>query len=569
MTTINPPRGDTAASGYRLTTGTLVAAALAVCIAQMALSVPAVLNGLFQQDLSPSSTQLTWISDAFLVPVTLLELSFGVVGDLFGRKRLLAAGSFLLATGTLIGFFTPGPGSSTDLRVAILWTGQIIAGIGAAAILPTSLAMIAAGTHNVRDRSKALSIWAAALTAAGSICPVMAGWLARFQHGGGEFASWRWAFLALAALGLISTVVTLIFAGNSSSVAGRSLDWPGQITIALAVLALLYAVIEGSENAWTSGKVVGSFALSAVFFVLFVVVERRTPTPLLHLEVFANRAFTVSAIATVVGMFAYLGTAYSTSIRLSAIQGFTPLRTSIAFVLLNIMGVLLFPFSARLIERHDPRWSLGGGFGLIAIGDIWLSLVPASNLSIKAVAVPLLLVGAGFKLALTAITAVAVNSVPNRLAGMASGTTSMLRDFGLTLGPAVIGAIALGRAADEIAAKLHSTPALAQALQQFNNLAAAAPAAQKPALEAAIGAVNSGPLGANAVPATATLPTGTTTPFNPLKDVAFHALDNAYSTGYLICGISALVAALLAALALGGGHQSKIGEEPVADGSSR
>jgi MFS family permease len=558
MTTIKPaptePEPLPAEPGYHLSTGTLVAAALAVCIAQMALSVPAVLNGLFQRDLSPSSTQLTWISDAFLVPVTLLELTFGVLGDLFGRKRLLATGSFLLAAGLLIGSFTPGPGHSTDLRVAVLWAGQILGGIGAAAILPTTLAMIAAGTHNARDRSRALSIWAASLTAAGSICPVLSGWLARYHHSGGEFASWRWAFLALALLALVSTVVTLFFAHDSSSKIGRSLDWPGQFTVAVAVLALLYAVIEGSENSWLSGLVLGSFAVSLVFFGLFVVVERRTSEPLLHLEVFANRAFTLTAIATVIGMFAYLGTAYSTSIRLSAIQGYTPLKTSIAFVLLNIMGVLLFPFSARLIEHYDPRWSLAGGFGLIAAGDIWLSLVPASNLSIAAVAVPLLMVGAGFKLALTAITAVAVNSVPHRLAGMASGTTSMLRDFGLTLGPAVIGAIALGRAADEIAAKLHDSPALAAALKAFNGSVATAPPAAKPALEAAIGSVNSGPLGANGVPATVPGANGQPMPFNPLKDVAFNALDHAYSVGYLICGISALVAALLALLA--SGHRS-------------
>ena len=80
--------GAGAEPGYRLTTGTLVAAAVAVAVAQIGLSWPAVLNGLFQLDLNTTSTQLTWISDAFLVPVTLFELSFGVIGDMFGRKRL-------------------------------------------------------------------------------------------------------------------------------------------------------------------------------------------------------------------------------------------------------------------------------------------------------------------------------------------------------------------------------------------------------------------------------------------------------------------------------------------------
>lgn len=98
-----PRRGtDTGSGMYVLSPGTLTAAAIAVCLAQVALAIPAVLNGMFQQDLGTSSSQLTWISDAFLIPVSMLELSFGVLGDLFGRKRLLAGGALVLAAGEAI-----------------------------------------------------------------------------------------------------------------------------------------------------------------------------------------------------------------------------------------------------------------------------------------------------------------------------------------------------------------------------------------------------------------------------------------------------------------------------------
>jgi hypothetical protein len=158
-----------------------------------------------------------------------------------------------------------------------------------------------------------------------------------------------------------------------------------------------------------------------------------------------------------------------------------------------------------------------------------------------------------------------VNTVPNHLAGMASGSASLLRDFGFTLGPAVIGAVALSRAAAEISAKVASNQALAKAVAAFNSSAASAPAAQRPAIEAAIGAVNSGPLGANAVPGTTTLPGGRTVPFNPLKSVAFDALGHAYAIGYVICGVAALVAALLAAFGLRGrAHETLISEESLA-----
>jgi ABC-type uncharacterized transport system substrate-binding protein len=164
---------------------------------------------------------------------------------------------------------------------------------------------------------------------------------------------------------------------------------------------------------------------------------------------------------------------------------------------------------------------------------------------------PLALVGIGFALAISTVTAVAVDTVPTHLSGMASGTTNMLRDFGFTLGPAVIGAIALSRAAAQIQATLSGSAPLRNALATFNAAAAHAPAATKPVIMKAIGAVNSGPLGANSVPATVTQPGGRTVPFNPLKDVAFHALAHAYALGYLISGVAALVAGLLALVALG------------------
>ena len=236
MATTDTP-GDASFTGrraYDLNRGTLLAAAAGVCVAQVALAIPAVLNGLFQQDLGTTSSQLTWISDAFLVPVTLLELTFGVLGDLFGRKRLLVIGSLLLMTGQIMGVLTPGAGSSTGLRVVVLWSGQIVAGLGAAAIFPTTLAMVAAGTHTARDRARGISIWAAALSSGGFISPVLGGWLARLRLGRatsspvGAGPSCSWPSLPWSARS-----ITIIWARDSAAPEGRSLDWPGQVTIAV------------------------------------------------------------------------------------------------------------------------------------------------------------------------------------------------------------------------------------------------------------------------------------------------------------------------------------------------
>jgi MFS family permease len=563
MAELDTSQAGTAAAG-ELTTGTLIAAAVAVCLAQVALAIPAVLNGLFQTDLGPTSSQLTWISDAFLVPVCLLELTFGVLGDLFGRKRLLVGGALILAVGEAVAVLTPGAGSSTGTRVLVLWIGQIIAGIGAAALFPTSLAMVAAGTHTARNRARSIAVWAAALSFGGAISSVVGGLVSKLHFGSDPDAGWRWAFVVVLILAVFSAGLSIATARNSSAPAGRSLDLPGQIAIAVALFALLFGVIQGPTSGWGSGEVIAGFVVAVVAGLAFIWTERRTQAPLLRLDLFTNRAFATAAVVTVLAMFAFLGVAYATSIRLSAIEGFSPLKTSIAFLFLNGMALIQVTVTARLVERYNPKWPLGTGCVLIGAGALWLAAVPATNLSLAPVIVPFILVGAGFALAVTSVTAVTVNTVPNHLEGMASATTNMLRDFGFTLGPAIIGAVALSQAAARIAANMASSASLRSALAAFNAAPAHVPAAQRASVAAAVGAVHSGPLGANAVPAAVPGAGGKMVPFNPLKDVAFQALSHAYSIGYVVAGIAALAAAALTLVAVRGtAHETLLDPETL------
>jgi MFS family permease len=539
----SPARSRAAVHTPFLTPGTRIATALAVLLAQVGLAIPAVLNGLFQEDLHTTSAQLTWISDAFLVPVTLLELTFGVLGDLFGRKRLLIGGSLLMAIGEALSVLTPRVGTSNTGAISLLWSGQALTGIGAAVIFPTTLAMVAAGTHTVRDRARGIAIWAAALSSGGFVSPLLGGLVTKLHWGGSETAVWRWAFVAVGLLALVSMAVATL-AQNSSAPEGRSLDFGGQITIAVSLFALLFAVIQGSTWGWSNGWVIGGFIAAVIFFALFITAERRSTAPLLRLELFRSRAFSVNSVITVIGMFAFLGTAYTTSIRLSAIQGFSPLKTAIAFVLLQGFALVLMPLTAKVIHSYNPRWALTGGFALIGAGDLWAATRSATDLSIWPIVGPLALVGIGFAFALSGVTAVAVNTVPGHLAGMASGTTSQLRDFGFTLGPAVIGAIALSQAASHLQAKIAASPSLQSALAAFD----------KQAPPEVAGAVHSGPLGANAIPG------------NPLKSLAFAALDHAYAVGYVVCGVAALAAAVLAAAGLRGtADRPLVTEESLAD----
>ncbi|HVT70469.1 MAG TPA: hypothetical protein VHF26_22175, partial [Trebonia sp.] len=185
---------------------------------------------------------------------------------------------------------------------------------------------------------------------------------------------------------------------------------------------------------------------------------------------------------------------------------------------------------ARVIERFNPRYVLTLGFACIGGGNLWLATIPVSDTHLPAIAVPLVIVGIGFALSVAAVTAVTVNTVPIGLAGMASGTTSLLRDFGFALAPAVIGTIALSRAAAEVAREAPQVP---------RSLLAAA-----------------GPLGLDS-PAR---PAGAA-----VQRIAFDALGHAYSLGFVICGVCGLLASLLVLCVLRGHAAAAARQVPAGD----
>ena len=524
-----PATGVTRRHGHvpaTLSTGTLVAACFAVMAGQIGVAIPATLNGLFQQYFHPIGSQLTWISDAFLLPVVVLELTFGVLGDLYGRKRLLVGGGLLLAVGEAT--------SAAAVNVQMLWVGQALSGLGAGALFPTSLAMVAAATHTPRDRARAIAVWAGFLSAGGFVAPILGGIT-------GTYGSWRWSFVVVAVLAVVSILLTRFLADDSSAPEGRSLDWGGQITLALGLILLLFAVIQGPTNGWASPIVVVTFVLAAVFLGAFLFAELRVRSPLLRLSLFRNRAFAVASVVAVIGMFSFLGTAYATSIRLGPIQHQSTLRTAVPFLLLQGPAFVLIPVISRLLERINPRWLLGAGFLIMAIGEFLAIGLDVNDIALTSLIVPIGLVGIGFALAVSSITAASINTVPLHYAGMASAPTNLLRDFGFTLGPAVIGAVALSKAGSVFAAGLTT---------------AGLPVSQVGAAQAV--AKEGGPLAVNG------LEPGQ--PGSAAHAVAMSALGHGYAIGYAVCAVAALVAAILTVAAMHGGtHDHAVEAESLVD----
>ncbi|MFI0511118.1 MFS transporter [Streptomyces sp. WSLK1-5] len=428
----------------KLDRGTLIACCLAVAAAQLCITVPSPINGNIQAAFGASGSQVAWVTLAFILPTAILELNFGVVGDLFGRKRLLVLGGFVLALGELL--------NATSQNVTMLWSGQALAGIGAAALFPSSLAVIAAATPEQKDRAKAVSTWALSISLASAVGPLSSGVLA-------TVADFRWAFVPPIVLGVIVGVTSWFMVTDSKAPEGRSLDWPGQITVAVGLTALLWGIIEGGDRGWSSPAIIGSLALAAVALAGFVVAEKRSASPMFNLDLLRIPSFAAAAVVALAGMFGFIGTAYCVSIRLGAVMHLSALRAGMPFVILQLIPLLLAPVLSRMLTRVEPRWLLMGGLLPMAAGQFWIAALPITTTSLAAFIGPVLLLGVGFICVVSSLTSAAVNAVPLNMTGMASGATSLVREFGQALGPAVISAVAMSAASSALAGKLSGADA--------------------------------------------------------------------------------------------------------------
>ncbi len=189
--------------------GTLVAASLAVMVAQIANALPGALNGVFQETFGTVGSQLTWITAAFMIPVVVFELTFGVLGDKYGHRSLVVGGAGVVMIGSLVCAVSP--------TVEWMWVGSAINGLGAGAVFPASLALVASVAETSRERIRGIAMWAGFLSAGSAASPLLGGILAGFGW-------WRAAYVVVAASGLTALAVALWKSRDSERQQGRRPD---------------------------------------------------------------------------------------------------------------------------------------------------------------------------------------------------------------------------------------------------------------------------------------------------------------------------------------------------------
>ncbi|MEA5358058.1 MFS transporter [Amycolatopsis sp., V23-08] len=382
--------------------------------------------------LHPSASALVWIVDTYVIFFACLVIPGGAAGDRFGRKGVLLAGLGLFAVGALVSAVAP--------DVVVLLAGRALTGVGAAAVLPNTLAVLLHAVPAER-RGPTIATWASMTGIGGVIGNV----------GGGAVltaGSWRWLFVAAVpvSLGLAALVARV---APVSSRHDRRLDPLAAALLVGACVALLVGIVQGPEAGWGSPLVIGGFACAAALFTAWVLVELRSEHPLLDPRLFriaGLRSACLGMTAIFFGMFALF---YVNASFLQYAKGFSVLGTGLGILPLTVPIIVGGRHVGLLTRRVGLDTTIALAFAFVGGGLLGLSTTDAQT-PYAGYAAWLVVTGIGVTLSLPTLSGVIAGSLPPAQAGVGTGLQSTTREFGSALGVAVIGTVFTGRFADAL-----------------------------------------------------------------------------------------------------------------------
>ncbi|MEY4169255.1 MAG: hypothetical protein RLZ94_328 [Actinomycetota bacterium] len=370
-----------------------------------------------QEELGASTAELQWVVDAYSVLFAGTLLLAGSLGDRFGRRRALVIGLIVFGGGSLAAGFA----TTADALIVC----RAIMGIGGAFIMPSTLSILVQVFMDPRARAQAIGIWAAVAGAAVAIGPILGGFLL-------EVTSWHAIFWVNPPLVVLAMIATLLLVPESLDPSKPRLDPLGAVLSTIGIVAFVVTVIEVPDQGISTVTIL-STVTAIVFLAAFVWWERRAPRPLLPMELFANRLFTVAIITVALVYGALMGVMFFLPQFLQLVQGDSPLASGIA--MLPAAGGLF------LASLFSPRWAERWGTRRIVVLGLVLVVVGLSLAAYLHVGGSLGLMGLGLGMVLPQATNAVLASVPRERAGMGSAVNDGVGELGGSLGVAILGSL--------------------------------------------------------------------------------------------------------------------------------
>ena len=411
----------------------LVTALVWVTASDISIALPTI-----ARELGGTMDTLQWAVNGYFLAGALIIVG-GRVGDIYGRRRLFVIGTILILAGSVLGALAPSP--------LVLILGRVLQGVGAAAILPTALAIIAV-TFTGKQRDTAIAAWIAVCWGAQALGPLVGGVIV-------EGLSWRWIFWINLPIGIVALLITWWSTPETRDAhAARRIDIPGVITLVGSLFLLSWALVQFDTLSTPvfAGMMVGSVAL----LVAFVLIERRVASPVIVLSVFRMRRFDGAVLANLIANFVFGGVVFFMALYLQVVEGYDPLKAGLLLLPATIPILLVNPLGTWLGRRFGPAGPTAVGMACLAAAAFLLLDLTGDYAQLIA---PFILIGIGIGLQITPCAAAAVEDPGEAGEGVVSGVFKAASMIGGSLGVAVGTAVFQSSARSQLEAVLSNPPA--------------------------------------------------------------------------------------------------------------
>jgi EmrB/QacA subfamily drug resistance transporter len=429
---------------YSSTTGrgVVLAAVLGSGMAMLDGTVVNVALKTIGKDFGASLAELQWITNGYLLMLASLILLGGALGDRLGRRRVFVVGVVWFAVASMVCGIAP--------NVELLIAARVLQGIGGALLTPGSLAIIEA-VFTPADRGRAIGSWSGLGSIAAALGPFVGGGLV-------EYANWRWIFLINAPVAALTVAAAVKYVPETRTESVGRFDVPGAVLAALSLGGLTYWLIE-----WHTGLALPALGVGLVSGAAFVLVERRSPYPMMPLSLFSSRTFSAANAMTLL-VYAALGAmTFFLVIDLQTVLGYGPLKAGMSLLPITVLMLFLASRAGALGTRIGPRLPMTVGPVVMGVATAWLSRVDAGSSYWTGVLPPLVVFGVGLAALVAPLTATVLAAAPDDRAGIASGVNNAVARAGSLFAVAAL-PVAVGLTGEDYASPAAFGTAYAHAL---------------------------------------------------------------------------------------------------------
>ncbi|QIS14033.1 MFS transporter [Nocardia arthritidis] len=414
-----------------MASGTTASARRRVWFTIVACAIPAFMGGLdnlvvsnalvaISRDLHESETELQWVVNGYTLAFAGLMLTCAGLGDRFGRRLVFVSGVLIFMTGSAI--------SGLSESLAVLLVGRVTQGVGAAAVLPLSLTLLAAAVPAAK-RGAAVGLWGGISGLGIALGPVVGGAIT-------QGLAWEWIFWINLPIGVLAVVLILRTIEESRG-PDADIDLPGALLGSAAVTVAVWAIVKGPDYGWTSARIAGGFVIAAVLLLLFLWWERRAASPLLPLRFYRSRGFVFSNIVSVALYFGLFGSIFLMAQYLQRVMGYNAFQAGLRTLPWSLGPMLIAPPSGLLTDRIGGGRLMALGMAVDAVALGWLACLAHPGTPYPDLVPPMLIGGLGMGMVWAPVTSVVLGSVGPQDHAKAAGTNSTLREVGGALGVAV------------------------------------------------------------------------------------------------------------------------------------